>query len=192
MKQTLARELAESWLSGNKRKLVVWDFDLTLLKVHSYAEGVEPADVAARWKYDVADLELLRAFVEKGRELGVALGVASFGRAEVINEYLKHMAPGAFRPEDIVTPSNLNLPEVEDGMAVPNGKVMMLELLQRRHFKGSIGRSSVLFFDDDADNVDDCVRAGFTQAFHTPDGFTQGMLASLPTGTQGKRVCLVM
>ena len=78
-------------------------------------------------------------------------------------------------------------------MAVPNGKVMMLELLQRRHLKGSsAGRSSVLFFDDDAANVEDCVRAGF-QAYHTPDGFTQGMLASLAgRAAQGKRGCHVM
>ena len=67
------------WLGGNK--LVVWDFDLTLLKIHSFAEGAEPSDVAAaRWKRDVADSDLLQTFVERSRELGVALSIASFGR----------------------------------------------------------------------------------------------------------------
>ena len=67
-------------------------------------------------------------------------------------------------------------------MAVPNGKVMMLEMLQRRHLKGSgAGSSSVLFFDDDAANLHNCHRANFFRLIsHTPDdGFTQSMLASL-------------
>ena len=119
---------AEKWLWRTPTGLVAWDFDLTVLKVHAFGEGIEPEEVAERWQEDICDAELMRAFVAKARELGVRVGIASFGRAEVIHEYLKHLVPGAFRPEDIVTPAALNLPDVTDGMQVPNGKVLMLEL----------------------------------------------------------------
>ena len=147
------------WLGGNK--LVVWDFDLTLLKIHSFAEGVEPSDVAARWKRDVADIDLLQTFVERSRELGVALSIASFGRAEVI---MAHIAPGVFRPEHIpstvVTPSNLNLRRRGwDGRAQREGDDAGDAAASTS--QGPVA-PSVLFFDDDAANVHNCLRANFS------------------------------
>ena len=50
--------LAQAWLSGVK--LVVWDFDMCLLKIHAFGEGVEPAEVESRWRNDVADVELVQ------------------------------------------------------------------------------------------------------------------------------------
>ena len=67
---TPAEQEAAAWLDGTN--LVVWDFDMTLLSIHAFGEGVEPEEVAARWQADAADAELLRAFVRKARESGAS------------------------------------------------------------------------------------------------------------------------
>ena len=186
---------AERWMCGSATtRLVVWDFDQTLLKIHAFAEGVEPKEVAGRWRDDVADAELVKAFADKAREHGISLGIASFGRGDVIREYLQHIAPGAFRPQDIVTPSSLGLPDVEDGMQVEDGKPLMLELLSRRASPAVTDKKAVLFFDDDPENIIKCQQAGFTRSVHTPDGFTRAALAALNQGAGGgskARVCTV-
>ena len=168
--------VAAAWLGGTR--LVVWDFDMTILKIHAFGEEVEPHQVKARWSEDVADAELLRAFVNKARELGVGVGIASFGRAEVIGEYLQHILPGAFRQQDILTSGSLGLPDITDGMAVPNGKVLMLKLLCSRASPAVTDPAAVLFFDDDPENIRDCLRAGFTRSTHTPDAFTRSTLVA--------------
>ena len=179
---TVAEQQALAWLGGTR--LVVWDFDMTLLKIHAYGEGVEPDEVATRWREDVADAELLRAFVSKARASGVGVGIASFGRAEVIEAYLEHILPGAFRRQDIVTSGSLGLPDITDGMPVPNGKPLMLELLCERVSPAIEDRAAVLFFDDDPENIRDCVRAGFTRSTHTPEAFTRSALAAVTAGAK--------
>ena len=98
---SVAEHEAMAWLGG--ARLVVWDFDMTILKIHAFSDEIEPHEVAGRWREDVADAKLLRAFVNRARESGVGVGIASYGRADVIGAYLQHIVPGAFGPEDIVT-----------------------------------------------------------------------------------------
>ena len=178
-RDTSMRLWARAWLGG--ARLVVWDFDMTILRGFARPDH----EVAARWREDVADANLFRAFVLQAHEMGVGVGIASFQRAEVIGEYLDHIVPGAFRPQDIVTsgslvdekPQALGLPDNIDGMWVPNGKVRMLDLLCSRTSPAVTDRSAVLFFDDDRENIRDCLRAGFTRSTHTPGAFTRRALA---------------
>jgi hypothetical protein len=52
--------------------LVVWDFDLTLLSIHSWGARIHPSDVAHRsLEQDIADLEFFRAFVKRALAKGV-------------------------------------------------------------------------------------------------------------------------
>ena len=182
-RDTSMRLWARAWLGG--ARLVVWDFDMTILQIHALSDGIEPHEVAARWREDVADANLFRAFVLQAHEMGVGVGIASFQEAEVIGEYLDHIVPGAFRPQDIVTSGSLvdeksqalGLPGNIDGMWVPNGKVRMLDLLCSRASPAVTDRSAVLFFDDDWENIRDCLRAGFARSTHTPGAFTRRALA---------------
>ena len=164
--------LVDAWLTADT-KLVVWDFDQTILRCHAFAQGVEPSQVSVRWKKDVADLETFRSFVGAAQRRGIALGIASFGRSDVIAAYMKQIAPGAFPDASIVTPSSLGSAtarlrpqQVLHGMSVEDGKPQMLQLLCKRNNVSPGG----LFFDDDADNVARCKAAGFARSFHTPAG----------------------
>jgi hypothetical protein len=78
-------------------RLVAFDFDLCVLRVHAFNLNVTAADVALR---DLArDFADLRFFVALSRALGaagVAVAIASFGRYEVIKAYLdRAFAPRA-------------------------------------------------------------------------------------------------
>jgi hypothetical protein len=75
--------LVERWFAALRPKLVVWDFDLTILNTHAFGEGVEVEQVPHRWHADVLDVDLMRAFVGAATSKGVAVGIASFGRQEV-------------------------------------------------------------------------------------------------------------
>lgn len=182
--------------------MAVWDFDLTILSAHSFGQGIEARDVPARWRADVADLAFFRAFVQAALERGVRVGIASFGRSEVILAYMEHIFAGADPPPftrgNIVTPSALGY---EDGTCAPSasnparaaapparnqppparrssiedGKAQMLDLLREQ--AGVSDRGSVMYYDDDAANVASCAAQGYGWAVHTPDGFTRALAA---------------
>ena len=50
-------------------------------------------------------------------------------------------------------------------------------MVRHRPERSVIARSAVLFFDDDRENIRDCLRAGFTRSTHTPGAFTRRALA---------------
>ena len=179
---TLLRKIVDRWMSG-RPKLLVWDFDLTILNTHAFSEGVEVDEVADRWQEDIADVELFRAFVSAALAQNATVGIASYGRREVIAEYMRHVFADncPFNGDNIVTPQALGLP---DGTSVPAGKPQMLELLCQRATPAGCDRSAVVFFDDDPDNVRDCLAAGFARAYHTPDGFTAQALEGLEGGVE--------
>ena len=185
-------ERCKRWFSGQPR-LVVWDFDLTILNCHAFGEGVEVAQVAGRWQADVRDADLFRAFVDTAQALGVSVGIASYGRREVIAEYMDQIFAGRDPVPfsvvtNIVTPAALGLP---DGTSVPSGKSQMLKLLCERLSPAIEDPSAVLFFDDDGENVRDCQRAGFRHAIHTPDGFSKAALISLEAAGHSSSTCAV-
>ena len=78
-------------------RLVAFDFDLCVLRVHAFNLNVTAADVALR--YLARDFADLRFFVALSRALGaagIAVAIASFGRYEVIKAYLdRAFAPRA-------------------------------------------------------------------------------------------------
>lgn len=188
-------DLVARWFSKGPR-LIVWDFDLTLLCTHAFGEGVEPGDVADRWESDVRDVDLLRRFVKTAQAQRVEVGIASYGRCEVIHEYLKHIFAG-FDPPPFAPGKNIITPEclgMLDGTSVPAGKPRMLDLLCARAEPVIDDKTKVIFFDDDDNNIADCIEAGFPHAFHTPEGFSRGALgqleASAKLATRGSS-CLI-
>lgn len=149
--------------------LVVWDFDLTILKVHSWGERISPDSVAKRdWEADFADLKLFRELVTCLKANGVKVAVASFGLYETIQNFLNLAFPdGTFTRENISTPTTVG---GKDGWNVKGGKVPQLNELTGRL---GVAKEFVMFFDDDLKNVTGARDEGYVGAFHTPDGFTK-------------------
>ena len=161
---------------GNVR-LVVFDFDLTILRIHSWGERVRPEDVEHRdLDRDVADLAFFRAFVLALRDAGVQVAIASFGQYEVIQRYMDRAfgdGQTVFGRGNVSTPSAVGF---RDGSSVPGGKVPQLcALVEDALFDGQEKASldagvwqaavqDVAFFDDDEQNVRGAERAGFRRA----------------------------
>ena len=159
--------------------LVVWDFDKTVLRIHAFGRGVRVREVAERWEQDVADLSFFRAMVRAAKAAGARVGIASFGRREVVLEYMRHILsdePGCFTAENVLTPGAL--PGCHDGSDVVNGKPLLLDLLCALSPQVT-DKSSVLYFDDDAKNIHDCHAVGFPHAYHTPDAFERISLEAI-------------
>ena len=196
--------LCEAWLPEGVR-LVVFDFDHTLVRINTVREGVTPEAVASRWRSDAYDVALLRTFVTVARRRGVALGVASFGRSEVILAYMDAMlsgtgAAGAFTAANVATPAALGLPE---GTTVRrHGKPKLLSILRvraaaaapqqpgaaardPRRPRDRVRKTDVLFFDDRRLNIENCTSRGYTRAVHTPSGFTRRAIMA----AGARRVC---
>jgi len=78
-------------------RLVAFDFDECVLRVHAFHLSVSAADVASRdLARDFADLRFFVALVRALGAAGVAVAIASFGRYEVIKAYLdRAFAPRA-------------------------------------------------------------------------------------------------
>ena len=176
--------LCETWLPPNVR-LVAWDFDQTILSIHAFKECVEPSDVPQRWHADVCDLALLRTFVHVARSRGVHVGIASFGRQDVIIAYMVAILKGtghedAFNAANVATPASLGM---RDGRTVrPNGKPRLLKLLRARAAKAAgsrVARSEVLFFDDQLANVETCKSNGYSRSCHVASGFTRQAIATV-------------
>lgn len=166
-------------------QLVVWDWDRTVVSCHTFRERVEPSDVASRWKEDMADLNLFRRFVQVALERGIAVAIASYGRHDVISEYLKHIFADSSSPPFpsamIVTPSAVGLHDGTPPEAPGKPKLMQV-LLERA---GVSERSAVLFFEDDEVNVDDSHDAGYDLTIYVPDGFSRHSLLAVESGELG-------
>jgi hypothetical protein len=66
-------------------KLVIWDFDLTLLRIHSHANRIRHDLVASRDMHrDFYDLPFFTALLAELRAAGVLVAIASFGTYDVI------------------------------------------------------------------------------------------------------------
>ena len=121
--------------------------------------------------------------MQTSREQGIAIGIASYGRHDVISEYLLHIFEGTEQPfpsHMIVTPSAFGIP---DGTPLPApGKPQMLSLLRERAQPAIADPAAVLFFEDDEVNVDDAHDAGYELSICTPEGFTSKALVAIETG----------
>jgi len=133
-------------------KVVVWDFDLTILSIHSFGERIAPAAVAVRsMEADFRDLAFFRRVVSELRSRSIDVAVASFGRYDVIQAYMDRIFEDAsvdssigsrvFDRANILTPSTVGLP---DGCSMPGGKNTLLQHICEKH--GAMPRD-VIFFD---------------------------------------------
>jgi hypothetical protein len=82
-------EASVAAIAASGIKLVVWDFDLTLLTLHSFGERIQPWAVAARClEDDFWDLRFFCELVPALTAAGLRVAVASFGRYDVIQAYM--------------------------------------------------------------------------------------------------------
>jgi len=100
---------------------VVWDFDLTILRIHSYRTGIRSREAVASRDLgaDFADLEFFTTLVHRLIEAGIDVHVASFGRNEVIQAYLERAVGDSFGPDRVSTPATVG---GRDGRPTLNGK----------------------------------------------------------------------
>ena len=125
-----------------KIKLVVWDFDMTILRIHSFAKRISALDVPRRdYERDCADANFFRAFLREMKQKSIKVAIASFGKREVIETYLKCLVDGKKGDEDlaeyafnekkksIVTPNDVG---GTDGCSMKD-KSRMLDALTKRY-----------------------------------------------------------
>lgn len=126
-------------------KLVALDFDLCVLRIHSFGLRLEAADVGARdMASDFVDLGLFTALMCALEARGLRIAIASFGRFEVIRAFLDRAFPAGSSPfsrDNISTPSTVG---GQDGFAVAGGKNSQLEALAARF---GVPANGILFFD---------------------------------------------
>eukprot|EP00239_Pterosperma_sp_CCMP1384_P003913 CAMPEP_0197845432 /NCGR_PEP_ID=MMETSP1438-20131217/2367_1 /TAXON_ID=1461541 /ORGANISM="Pterosperma sp., Strain CCMP1384" /LENGTH=277 /DNA_ID=CAMNT_0043456727 /DNA_START=232 /DNA_END=1062 /DNA_ORIENTATION=- len=157
--------------------IYVWDFDQTILKIHSFAQRIRPEDVQFRNIFeDTADLIFFRMFVDRALKHRAQVAIASFGQYETIKEYMDHITPGVFNRTNISTPMSIG---ERDGQNLRCGKVPQLDLLMNTLVAKSSNpmnpraiRSRCMFFDDQLDNIRRCNEAGYI-GIHTPYAFTE-------------------
>ena len=179
-------------------RLVVWDFDMTILRIHSFAKRISALDIPRRdYERDCADANFFRAFLREMKQKSIEVAIASFGKRDVIETYIKHLvdaekgddvADYAFvdTQKSIVTPNDVG---GTDGCSMKD-KSRMLDMLTKRYvlsmseddiLKEGNGvnvdvllekaRKKVVFFDDDEDNINAAKKLGYTYAVHTPNAF---------------------
>ena len=179
-------------------RLVVWDFDMTILRIHSFAKRISALDIPRRdYEHDCADANFFRAFLREMKQKSIEVAIASFGKRDVIETYIKHLvnaekgddvADYAFvdTQKSIVTPNDVG---GTDGCSMKD-KSRMLDMLTKRYvlsmseddiLKEGHGvnvdvllekaRKKVVFFDDDEDNINAAKKLGYTYAVHTPNAF---------------------
>ena len=185
LKQLVTRWMGSRW-AGSRPKLLVWDFDRTIVGRHTFSEGVEPEEVASHWRDDILDLTMFRSFVETAKKQGIAVGIASYGRQDIILEYMKQIWPEKppFDTSNVITPEALGLP---DGSSWPGGKPQMLDKLCERFcpgidFSKVENKKHIIFFDDDSENIDEAHHAGYVRSFHVPNGFIQAAIEHIDGG----------
>eukprot|EP01138_Halocafeteria_seosinensis_P011322 gb/GECG01011565.1/.p1 GENE.gb/GECG01011565.1/~~gb/GECG01011565.1/.p1 ORF type:complete len:600 (+),score=97.45 gb/GECG01011565.1/:1-1800(+) len=198
--ETVARKASDMAASGSPDNMVptqlqrrirgvVWDFDKTVLRIHAFAKRISPAHVPKRrLSEDFADLEGFKSVVYQLVKNDIKVGIASFGRHDVIKAYLDRTFPDQtiFTPEDICTPSSLNIDGLRDGCAVPGGKSAQLEQFISRW---GIKKEQLVFFDDDYNNVTNLDHEGYKWYFHTPQGFTSLVWAEATKVILGEKKC---
>ncbi|KAA0150847.1 hypothetical protein FNF29_04961 [Cafeteria roenbergensis] len=154
-------------------KAVVFDFDLTVLRIHSFSARIEPDMIASRaWEKDFADLKAFEAVCKGLAARDVRVAIASFGRKDVITEYLKRVfgdeMDEIFPPEAICTPADVGS---VDGHALPDGKNTQIGVLMKSMGIADDPRR-ILFFDDDRANCSKAAAIGVL-SFFCPKHFTE-------------------
>jgi hypothetical protein len=134
---------------------VVWDWDKTVLKIHSWGSRVQAINVSAgHHDGDFADGECFKVLVMQLLQAGVKVYIASFGSFEVIYAYTVRMfgtdnpfdrktisTPGALSP---TKDSNGHPLQYKDGVTVAGQKLPQLMHICKAE---GLKREQVMFFD---------------------------------------------
>jgi hypothetical protein len=148
VKSKLRRESVDDLLGAGAR-LVIFDFDMCILSIHSFFLRLDPRDVAGRsLQSDFVDLPFFQELVGCLVARGIKVAIASFGRYDVIQAFMDRCFEGCgehlstvFTRETICTPSSVGL---VDGFEVAAGKNPQLDKICA-HF--GVNPSNVLFLD---------------------------------------------
>lgn len=130
--------------------LYVFDFDMTILKIHSYAQNMTPSKVESMgWRKlmdQFADPIFFRDLINYLISHNKKVAIASFGKYNVIKAYLDRLFDNTsiFGLDNIITPPNeRNIRPSDDKNEYLVGLIRDLNIDYKR----------VIFFDDDINNV---------------------------------------
>lgn len=130
--------------------LYVFDFDLTILKIHSYAQNMTPSKVESMgWRKlmdQFADPIFFRDLINYLISQNKKVAIASFGKYNVIKAYLDRLFDNTsiFGLDNIITPPNeRNIRPSDDKNEYLVGLIRDFNIDYKR----------VIFFDDDINNI---------------------------------------
>jgi serine/threonine protein kinase len=164
---SIADEIVEELVKDGV-KLLAFDFDHTVLSIHTFQEDVWTNDVEQRViESDFAHLCMFKWLVRKWCKASPdhSVGIASFGHTDVVLAYLKR----AFG-EHVVLPGQEPSPDhlvyfTEHNVLGRETKLHKAEMLMHLSDRGGCAPPEVAFFDDVVQNIKRCNRRGF-KAFH--------------------------
>jgi hypothetical protein len=134
----------------NQYDLYIFDFDLTILKIHSYAQNITPSQVESMgWRKlmdQFADPIFFRDLINYIISQKKKVAIVSFGKYTVIKAYLDRLFDNTsiFGLDNIITPPN------ERNIRPNDDKNEYLVSLIRDL---NIDYKRVIFFDDDINNI---------------------------------------
>jgi hypothetical protein len=159
--------------------LYVFDFDLTILKIHSYAQNMTPSKVESMgWRKlmdQFADPIFFRDLINYLISQNKKVAIASFGKYNVIKAYLDRLFDNTsiFGLDNIITPPN------ERNIRPSDDKNEYLVSLIRDL---NIDYKRVIFFDDDINNVNKSKELGVMAIQIDPmNGFNRNVWNQLTT-----------
>lgn len=157
--------------------LWIWDFDLTLLNIHSYKDALTTYDVGRKKQKDLlndfADPEFFITLVNMLIMNNKKIGVISFGTYNVIKTYLERVMGNnyIFNSENILTPL---LGDSRYGEVVPCPPENKNEMIQKLAKKYNVNMSRIIFFDDSKNNILAAKKLGVMASYVSPSsGFTE-------------------
>lgn len=148
------------------KNVFVFDFDLTILKIHATGARVRASEVTReKAQADCADLDFFQTLVPAIFKRGDTLCVASYGHRDVIRAYINLLCGEFASRVQILTPASVGGTDGMDDHPDRKGenKVKML-----RKVGGE--KRDVCFFDDTATNTRAAKAAGYSRSYTVPSG----------------------
>jgi hypothetical protein len=148
----------------NKYELFIWDFDLTILKIHSYATDIKEEEVRSlSWKKlmcHFADPIFFRDLIYFLIENKKKVAIVSFAKYNVIKAYLDRLFDDTniFGMHNIITPVQ-NCKKYNRNLRIDSDKNQYIIDLSREH---NIDYKNILFFDDTYTNTNNAKDLGVT------------------------------
>ncbi len=153
--------------------LYVFDFDLTILKIHSYAQNITPSKVESMgWRKlmdQFADPIFFRDLINYLISRNKKVAIASFGKYNVIKAYLDRLFDNTsiFGLDNIITPMNEKKTRPSD-----DKNEYLVGLIRDLN----IDYKRVIFFDDDINNINKSKELGVTAINIDPrNGFNRNV-----------------